>query len=187
MTPVFHTDVMPKVWSVGHGTSPVEELVAVLNEAGIKVLADVRSIPGSRRHPQFGRSALTASLAKAGIEYVHLRGLGGRRDAQPDSPHVALKVDAFRGYADHMATRRVRRGLRAPRGDSRARNATAFMCAETHWSKCHRRMLSDRLTVDGWSVVHLLAPGKSEPHRLWDVARVVDGRLVYDGGAMPLR
>src|SRR5688500_16340017 len=99
---VFHTDAMPKIWSVGHGTRPVDELIALLREAEIEVLADVRSIPGSRRHPQFGRSALTASLAAAGIEYVHLRGLGGRRDPVLGSPHVALKVDAFRGYADHM-------------------------------------------------------------------------------------
>jgi uncharacterized protein (DUF488 family) len=63
----------------------------------------------------------------------------------------------------------------------------AFMCAETLWWKCHRRMLSDRLTVDGWSVVHLLAPGKRELHQVWDIAREVDGRLMYDGGVLPLR
>jgi uncharacterized protein (DUF488 family) len=158
----------------------------VLNEAGIKVLADVRSIPGSRRHPQFGRSALTSSLADAGIEYVHLRGLGGRRDAVPDSPHIALKVDAFRGYADHMASAEFAEDYARLVAVAREK-ATAFMCAETLWASCHRRMLSDRLTVDGWSVVHLLASGTSEPHRLWDVARVIDGRLVYDGGAIPLR
>jgi len=177
---------MAMVWSVGHGTRPVEELVVVLNESGIKVLADVRSIPGSRRHPQFGRSELTASLAKAGIEYVHLRGLGGRRDALPDSPHVALRVDAFRGYADHMSTAEFAADYARLEGVARQKRA-AFMCAETHWSKCHRRLLADRLTVSGWSVTHLLAPGSSEPHRLWDVARVVEGAIVYDGGAMPLR
>src|SRR5688500_18299944 len=186
MTPVFHTDVMAKVWSVGHGTRPVAELIAVLNEAGITALADVRSIPGSRRHPQFGRAALTSSLAESGIEYLHLRGLGGRRDAVLDSPHVALKVDAFRGYADHMASAEFAADYERL-GALARQKPTACMCAETHWSKCHRRMLSDRMTVDGWSVVQLLAPGSSEPHRLWDVARVVNGQLVYDGGAVPLR
>jgi uncharacterized protein (DUF488 family) len=186
MTSVFHTDVMPKVWSVGHGTRPVAELVTVLKEAGVKVLADVRSVPGSRRHPQFGRVALTSSLADAGIEYVHLRGLGGRRDAVPGSPHVALKVDAFRGYADHLASAEFAEDYARLVAVAREK-AAAFMCAETLWSNCHRRLLSDRLTVDGWSVVHLLAPGRSEPHKLWDIARLVDGRLVYDGGAMPLR
>lgn len=157
----------------------------MLKDAGIVMLADVRSVPGSRRHPQFGRSALASSFAEAGIDYAHLRGLGGRRDALPDSPHIALKVDAFRGYADHMATAEFAEDY--ARLETMVREkTTAFMCAETLWSQCHRRMLSDRLTVDGWDVVHLLAPGKSEPHRLWDVARVVDGRLVYDGGAIPL-
>jgi uncharacterized protein (DUF488 family) len=177
---------MPMVWSVGHGARPADELIAVLKEAGIKELADVRSVPGSRRHPQFGRSALTSSLADAGTRYVHLRGLGGRRDTLPDSPHVALKVDTFRGYADHMASEEFAADYARLAALARERS-TAFMCAETLWSQCHRRMLSDRLTVDGWKVVHLLAPGKSEPHQLWDVARIVDGRLVYDGGAMPLR
>jgi len=176
---------MSTVWSIGHGTRPVDELLAALNEAGIRLLADVRSVPGSRRHPQFGRSELTSSLAEAGIGYLHLRGLGGRRDAVPDSPHVALKVDAFRGYADHMASAEFAGDYARLEAVAREKT-TAFMCAETLWWRCHRRMLSDRLTVDGWTVVHLLAPGKSEPHRMWDVARVVDGRLVYDGGAIPL-
>jgi uncharacterized protein (DUF488 family) len=176
---------MPSIYSVGHGTRPIEEFLDVLGAADVKTLADIRSAPGSRRHPQFGQAALAASLNAAGIEYVHLRGLGGRRDAAPDSPHVALQVDAFRGYADHMSTDEFAadyaRLVRVARD-----GATAYMCAETLWWRCHRRLLSDRLTVDGWDVVHLLAPGKSEPHRLWEIARVVDGRLVYDGGAIPL-
>ncbi|MGH2492140.1 MAG: DUF488 family protein [Candidatus Limnocylindria bacterium] len=177
---------MPTVWSIGHGTRPAEELLTVLGEAGIKVLADVRSAPGSRRHPQFGQSALASSLAAADIEYVHLPGLGGRRDAAPGSPHVALKLDAFRGYADHMASAEFATDYARLTTIARERN-TAFMCAETLWWRCHRRMLSDRLAADGWDVVHLLTPGKSELHRMWDVARVIDGRLVYDGGAIPLR
>ena len=176
---------MPTIWSIGHGTRPIPAFLEVLSEAGIQTLADVRSAPGSRRHPQFGQAALMASLASVGIGYVHLRGLGGRRERAPHSPHVALRLDAFRGYADHMASgdfaadyaRLVTRARETP---------TAFMCAETLWWRCHRRMLSDRLAVDGWSVVHLLAPGKSESHRLWDVARVVDDDLVYDGGAVEL-
>ena len=177
---------MPTIWSIGHGTRTIEELLAVLGEAGINVLADVRSAPGSRRHPQFGQHALEGSLTAAGIEYVHLRGLGGRRDPVPDSPHVALKVDAFRGYADHMGSSEFAADYARLVSLARGRR-TAFMCAETLWWRCHRRMLSDRLTADGWEVVHLLAPGKSEPHRMWDVARVVDGRVVYDRGAIPLR
>jgi uncharacterized protein (DUF488 family) len=177
---------MPMVWSIGHGTRSIEELLATLDGAGIQILADVRSAPGSRRHPQFGQSALASSLAASGVEYVHLRGLGGRREAAAQSRHVALKVDAFRGYADHMASAEF--AAEYARLISIAREkATAFMCAETLWWRCHRRMLSDRLAADRWDVVHLIAPGKIEPHRMWDIARVVDGVLVYDGGAIPLR
>lgn len=177
---------MPTVFTIGHGTRTIDDFLTTLQDARIRALADVRSAPGSRRHPQFGQSALASSLAAAGIEYVHLRGLGGRRAAVPGSPHVALKVDAFRGYADHMASAEFASDHARLVAMARER-PTAFMCAETLWWRCHRRMLSDRLTADGWDVVHLLAPGKSEPHRLWDVARVVHGALVYDGGAIPLR
>jgi uncharacterized protein (DUF488 family) len=177
---------MPTVWSIGHGTRTIEELLAMLGEVRIGILADVRSAPGSRRHPQFGQQALAASLAAAGIEYAHPRGLGGRRDAMAHSPHVALRVDAFRGYADHMGSSEFAADYERLISLARERR-TAFMCAETLWWRCHRRMISDRLAADGWAVVHLLAPGKSEPHRMWDVARVVDGQLLYDGGAIPLR
>jgi uncharacterized protein (DUF488 family) len=177
---------MANIYSVGHGTRPIEEFVDILRAAGVKALADIRSAPGSRRHPQFGQAALAASLEDAGIDYVHLRGLGGRRDAVPDSPHVALRVDAFRGYADHMSSAEFAADY-GRLGAIAREKATAFMCAETLWWRCHRRLLSDQLAIDGWDVVHLLARGKSEPHRLWDVARVIDGRLIYDGGAIPLR
>jgi uncharacterized protein (DUF488 family) len=175
-----------RIWTIGHGTRPTDEFIAVLREAKIARLADVRTFPGSRRHPQFGQAALRASLADAGIAYEHLVGLGGRRDPRPDSPHTALRVAAFRGYADHMTSPEFGRDLAAL--ESLAREApTAYMCAETLWWRCHRRMLSDLLVARGWEVTHLLGPGKSEPHRMWDVARVEGGALVYDGGAVPLR
>jgi uncharacterized protein (DUF488 family) len=174
-----------EIWTVGHGARPLEELVAILREAKIRTLVDVRSFAGSRRHPQFGQRALSAALSELGIAYVHLRGLGGRREPQPDSPHRALRVSAFRGYGDHMSTDEFR-------GDylhlqELAQNApTAFMCAETLWWRCHRRMIADRLTVDGDLVTHLLAPGKSERHVLWDAARAVGDQLIYDAGTLAL-
>ena len=174
-----------RIWSVGHGTRPVADLSAVLREASIAALADVRSVPGSRRHPQFGQAPLRASLAAAGIEYVHLRGLGGRRDPVPGSVHTALRVDAFRGYAEHMSTAEFEKDF-AQLAALAERRHTAFMCAETSWQVCHRRMLSDLLSVRGWEVIHLIAPGKSEPHLLWDVARRAGRGIVYDGGAMRL-
>jgi uncharacterized protein (DUF488 family) len=174
-----------EIWSIGHGTRPLIELLAILGDAKIAVLADVRSFPGSRRHPHFGARALAASLNDAGLEYVHLAGLGGRREASEASPHRALRVAAFRGYADHMGTEDFSRDYARLTEIAREKR-TAFMCAETLWWRCHRRMIADRLTVDGWNVTHLLGPNKSEPHALWDAARIVDGHLVYDAGTLAL-
>jgi uncharacterized protein (DUF488 family) len=174
-----------RIWTIGHGTRSTEDFLAILREAGVVTLVDVRTFPGSRRHPQFGKDALRASLGDAGIAYMHLPGLGGRRDPRPDSPHTALRVEAFRGYADHMSSPDFQTDLARLEAVASA-TTTAYMCAETLWWRCHRRMLSDILVAGGWEVTHLLGPGKSEPHRLWDVARVADGRLVYDGGAIPL-
>ena len=174
-----------EIWSVGHGARPLDELVEILCDAEIKTLADVRLMPGSRRHPHFGAESLDAALHQIGIAYFHLADLGGRREPRADSPHRALRVAAFRGYADHMSTAEFARGYE--RLTSLARESrTAFMCAETLWWRCHRRLIADRLTVDGWTVTHLFAPGKSEPHPLWDAARTLDGDLVYDAGTLPL-
>jgi uncharacterized protein (DUF488 family) len=174
-----------QIWSVGHGARALEELLAVLADAGVATLADVRSQPGSRRHPHFGAKALETALREVGVAYVHLPDLGGRREPRADSPHRALRVAAFRGYADHMESEEFARGyerLTALARESR----TAFMCAETLWWRCHRRLIADRLSAYGWNVTHWLAPGKSEPHVLWDVARTRDGHLVYDLGTLPL-
>jgi uncharacterized protein (DUF488 family) len=167
------------VYSIGHGTATAEEFTRTLADAGVRLLADIRSAPGSRRNPQFGQSALRNTLAAAGIEYVHLPGLGGRRAPRGDSPHVGLRVAAFRGYADHMASDEFAADL--ARLEELARlTPSAFMCAETLWWKCHRRLLADRMTADGWTVVQLRVGGPPEPHRLTDAARVEQGRLSYD-------
>jgi uncharacterized protein (DUF488 family) len=176
---------MARIWTIGHGARPQSDLLAALAENGIRTLADVRSFPGSRRHPHFGKDALAAALSTAGIAYVHIPELGGRRREVPGSRHTAIRVGAFRAYADHMSTDEFRTGLL--RLEALAREApTAYMCAETLWWRCHRRLLSDRLAVDGWDVIHILGPGKTEPHRVWDAARVVGQDLVYDAGTLPL-
>ena len=175
-----------RIWTIGHGTRPIDDFLAILRDAKVMTLVDIRTAPGSRRHPQFGQAALRTSLIDAGLAYMHLPGLGGRREPRPDSPHTALRVDAFRGYADHMSSAEFQRDVGQLMAMATAMS-TAYMCAETLWWRCHRRMLSDALTVAGWEVTHLRDRGKSEPHRLWDVARVVDGGLMYDGGAIPLR
>ncbi len=174
-----------RIWSIGHGTRPLADLLALLEENGIRTIADIRSFPGSRRHPHFGKEPLAVALESAGIRYEHLRGLGGRRHESAGSPHVAIRVGAFRAYADHMDSGEFRGDLERLAGLARAA-PTAYMCAETLWWRCHRRLLSDRLVVDGWEVVHILGPGKTEAHRLWELARIDAGRLVYDVGTLQL-
>jgi uncharacterized protein (DUF488 family) len=167
------------VYSIGHGTATAEAFTRTLADAGVRLLADIRSAPGSRRNPQFGQSALRDTLATAGIEYVHLPGLGGRRAPRTDSPHTGLRVAAFRGYADHMASEEFTVDLARLEEFARL-TPSAFMCAETLWWKCHRRLLADRMTADGWTVVQLRVGGSPEPHRLTDAAQIVQGRLSYD-------
>jgi uncharacterized protein (DUF488 family) len=173
------------IWSVGHGARPLEEFLAVLRAADIEALTDVRLAPGSRRHPHFGADSLKVALGEIGVTYVHLPELGGRREPRVDSPHRGLRVAAFRGYADHMSSEEFARGYE--RLTSLAtQSRTAFMCAETLWWRCHRRLIADRLSVDRWTVTHLLTVEKHEPHVLWDAARTLDGNLLYDAGTLPL-
>jgi uncharacterized protein (DUF488 family) len=172
----------PVIFTVGHGTRPIEEFQAILAAAGIRRLVDVRTAPGSRRHPQFGRDALPASLDSRSIEYVWRKELGGFRSGRADSPHVALRNDAFRGFADHMETEEFRSALSWLIDTSRD-TPTAIMCAESLWWRCHRRMISDALTVAGCEVVHLLDERRREPHRLNPSVRVEGSRLIYDVGA----
>jgi uncharacterized protein (DUF488 family) len=173
--------------TVGHGTLPAGELAVLLAGAGVALLVDVRSYPGSRRHPQFGREQLERWVPEAGIEYRWERRLGGRRQARRDSPHVALRNAAFRAYADHMGTADFAAALDEVLA-SAARRGTAVMCAESLWWHCHRRLLADAavLTRDA-GVRHLLHDGRSAPHVVTEGARVVDGVVVYDvGGEVPL-
>jgi uncharacterized protein (DUF488 family) len=173
-----------RIYSVGHGARALEELVATLRAGGVTIVADVRSFPGSRRHPQFGREALAASLPAAGIDYCWLPRLGGRRKPGPSpSPNPAWQVEAFRSYADYMDTPEFAAGLDELLQLAQ-RSATAFMCAETHWSQCHRRILSDRLWSLRIDVVHLISPTRQEPHHPPPFLRIAvtpDGpRLRYD-------
>ena len=172
---------MNVLYTIGHSNRPLDELVAVLQAAGVKRLVDVRAIPKSRRWPQYDGEALRRSLAAEGIEYVW-RGeaLGGFRKPVPDSPNVALD-GAFRGFADHMATPAFGTAVDELLATS-DRAPTAIMCAEKRPAECHRSLITDYVLARGVEVVHLVAPDKSEPGRLNPAARAVPGGLVYDGG-----
>jgi uncharacterized protein (DUF488 family) len=174
---------MPPVFTVGHSTRPIEELLSLLAEHGVTTLVDVRRFPASRRHPQFSRDALAASLAGAGIVYVHEPDLGGRRGVRPDSPHTAWRVAAFRGYADYMETPEFQAALNrlAHRAE---RETVAILCAEAVPWRCHRRLISDALVARGTSVLHILGPHRADPHELDSNACILpNGRLLYAGAA----
>lgn len=162
------------VFTIGHGTRSAEELVWVLREAGVETLIDVRRFPGSRRNPQFNREALADSLEAAGLAYRHEVELGGRRTGEPGEERFAcIATPAFRSYAARMGTEPWQAALAA----SLAEPTPCFMCAETLWWRCHRRLIAELLVARGHRVIHLLGPGKREYHRLWNEAEVRDGRL----------
>jgi uncharacterized protein (DUF488 family) len=169
------------VWTVGHGARPVDAFLALLRGADISVLVDVRRFPGSRRHPQFGREALAAELATAGIGYEWQgAALGGRRSRVGASAHTALRQAAFAGYADHMDTVEFRTAVDALAARADA-GRLAVMCAETLWWRCHRMLISDALILRGTAVVHLLRVDRRESHRLSPTVRAgADGWPVYD-------
>lgn len=170
---------MTTLRTVGHSTHPIEGLLELLRGAAIERLVDVRTAPGSRRHPQFGRDALAASLEGAGITYAW-RGaeLGGWRKARPDSRHTALRSASFRGYADHMESEGFRRALDRLLEEAGER-PTAVMCAEALWWRCHRSMIADAIVARGHQVRHLMPDGSEADHRP-RYSRVEDGVPVYD-------
>ena len=165
---------------MGHSTHPIEVFIGLLQDAEVEFVADVRRYPGSRRNPQFSAEPLARSLAGAGIGYEQFGdSLGGRRSR--DSARVdnsAWQNPAFRAYADHMWTPEFAAGLERLEGLARERR-TAIMCAEAHPSRCHRRLIADALLARGWTVVHLLADGRREPHALSPHAVIDDGRVSY--------
>jgi uncharacterized protein (DUF488 family) len=126
----------PVIFTAGHGTASVEDLIALLEEAGVRRLVDIRTAPGSRRHPQFGKDALARALQGRGIDYVWRKDLGGWRKPRSDSPHVALRSAPFRGYADYMETAEFDAAVDWLSESSR-RSVTAMMCAESVWWRCH--------------------------------------------------
>jgi uncharacterized protein (DUF488 family) len=167
------------MFTVGHGARPIESMLTLLRSAGVRRLVDVRTAPGSRKHPQFGRDSLAESLSGAGIEYVWRKELGGWRRPRPDSRHTSLTSPGFRGYADNMETAEFRETV-AWLVETARRTPTAVMCAESLWWRCHRRMLADALVVAGCDVRHIMEGGRVEPHRLSPTLRVDGGDLVYD-------
>jgi uncharacterized protein (DUF488 family) len=167
---------MGQILTIGHSTHDADAFIDLLRGRSVEALADVRRYPSSRRMPWFGAAPLAAALGAAGIRYVHLPELGGRRNPLPGSPNGGWRVGQFQGYADHMASEEFAAGMERLLALTDERR-TALMCAEAQWWRCHRRLLSDALLARGREVVHIDARGGLEPHSLTEFA-VLDGERV---------
>jgi uncharacterized protein (DUF488 family) len=169
---------MHEMFTIGHGIRPLDELIDTLSEAKVETLVDVRRFPGSRRNPQFNWGPLRTAIETAGIAYRHAVDLGGRLSGEPgEEAFSCLRVAAFRSYAARMGTPTWQQALEA----ELAQPTPCFMCAETDWRRCHRRLISELLVARGFAVTHLLGPGRQEAHRLYDESEAREGRLYLCG------
>jgi uncharacterized protein (DUF488 family) len=166
---------MTTVRTVGHGTLSAEEFASLLDLAHVDLVVDVRSFPGSRHNPQFGRREMEQWVPKAEIGYIRIRELGGRRRPVAGSKHVALRNDAFRAYADYMETHAFLTGIEELLVFAKT-DSPSVMCGESLWWRCHRRLMD---------VVHLTHDGRSTPHIPTEGVRLTDDGLVYDVGVTP--
>ncbi|HQW43712.1 MAG: DUF488 domain-containing protein [Chitinophagaceae bacterium] len=166
------------IYTIGHSTHSLDEFLNLLRSFDIKIIADIRSLPGSRRFPQFNMENLKISLEETGIQYIHLADLGGRRKMKKDSKNNRWNNDSFRGYADYMETNEFENAI-VYLEDIALAQRTAYMCSEAVWWRCHRSMVSDYLKVRGWQVMHIMGIGKAEEHPYTAPARIVNGALTY--------
>jgi uncharacterized protein (DUF488 family) len=168
-----------RIWTIGHSTRTTDEFVSLLQANHIKLLVDVRSLPGSKRYPQFNKETLANSLGKVGIRYEHFSELGGRRKATPNSKNNAWRNESFRGYADYMDTEVFDKGVKRLLDHAADAGPTAIMCAEAVWWRCHRSLISDYLKARGIEVMHIFEANKTEPHPYTSAAHIVNGKLSY--------
>ena len=172
---------MANLYSIGHSTREWEEFVEVLKAHSVEALADIRSFPMSRRLPHFNRESLERSLPQAGIGYVWMQSLGGRRPKLlQDSPNIALRNQSFRNYADYMLTSAFQQGM-VELLSLAERTRTAYMCAERLWFRCHRMLVSDWLVAHGHEVLHINGVEPAKRHELMPEARIIEGQLIYRG------
>ena len=172
---------MATLYTIGHSTRTLDELIEALQAHSIKTLVDIRAFPASRRLPHFNREPLQKTLPAAGIQYVWMKALGGhRKKILQDSPNIALRNDSFRNYADYMLTPEFEAAAQELIGLAE-KSRTAYMCAERAYFHCHRMMVSDWLVAHGHEVQHIDGTNPTRPHHLMDEARLIDGRLIYRG------
>ena len=172
------------LWTIGHSNRTIEVFLELLESQSIRLLADVRRFPGSRKHPQFNGEALQASLSAAGIGYRHFVDLGGRRNQRlPDSPNTAWRVQSFNAYADHLQSHEFQAAL-GELMELATEQRTAIMCSEALPWQCHRRIIADAFVARGWTVLDIMGTGKPKPHALTEFAKISDGTVTYPGGTL---
>lgn len=169
-----------RVMTIGHSTRPAAEFVALLQAHRVTGVADVRTVPRSRRHPHFSRESLMSTLPAAGIAYAHFPGLGGLRKPHPGSRNTGWRHPGFRGYADHMESAEFREALERLLGFAQ-KFLAAVMCAESKWWQCHRQLIADALVARGVEVRHIMSAREAPPHELTAFAQVVGTDVRYPG------
>lgn len=170
-----------RLYTIGHSTRTLDEFVEALRSFGVRTLADIRTVPRSRRVPQFNQDALRRSLPRRGIRYRHLPLLGGLRRPRADSRNTAWRNLSFRGFADYMGTPEFARGVDEVRTLAREAGPVAVVCAEAVPWRCHRSLVADALTARGDRVIHIMGPGKGHQHALTPWARIEGRRVTYPG------
>ncbi|HEX9236409.1 MAG TPA: DUF488 domain-containing protein [Actinomycetota bacterium] len=175
-----------EIFTIGHSTHTAAGFVSLLRTHDIERVVDVRTVARSGRHPWFNAEPLEAALGAEGLGYGWLPDVGGLRTPIPGSANDGWTDDAFRGYADHMATPRFAESLRRL-AEAASRERVATMCAEGDWRRCHRRLLSDALALGGWHVHHILPGGGLEAHQVTGFASFEGGVVTYPAAQVSLR
>lgn len=166
------------IYTIGHSTRSIVEFLDMLHSFDIKLLVDIRSLPGSNKFPQFNKESLKASLEEVGIEYIHMTDLGGRRKMKKDSKNTRWNNTSFRGYADYMETESFE--LAVEKLEQLAlKQSTTMMCSEAVWWRCHRSMISDYLKAKDWTVLHIMGLGKVQEHKYTSPAIIIHGKVSY--------
>lgn len=166
------------IFTIGHSTRPIEKFVLILQSYGIRKLVDIRTIPKSRRYPQYGEENLKQSLEEAGVAYVQMRELGGLRPAVKNSENKGWNNQSFRNYADYMQTDEFRKGVEDLYEKSKE-TTTVMMCAEAVPWRCHRRLVGDALLVRGVEVMDIFDEKNVKPHTLTSFAVVEGDKITY--------
>jgi uncharacterized protein (DUF488 family) len=169
------------ILTIGHSTRPIDEFIGLLSSNGVERLIDIRTIPKSRHNPQFNSDSLRRALQRPGIDYLHLKELGGLRRARPDSPNTGWRNASFRGYADYMQTEEFEKAL-ARAIELAGEKLSALMCAEAVPWRCHRSLVADVLLVRGIEVLEIVSASPPKPHKLTPFARVRGTRITYPAG-----